>query len=62
MPKHAIFLSGPIGTGKTSLGRMLAEKLGGAFIDGDDHSDASPLVLLDTADESCGLTNQSRSA
>ena len=40
VPKHAIFLSGPIGTGKTSLGRMLAEKLGGAFIDGDDHSDA----------------------
>jgi DNA polymerase III delta prime subunit len=40
MPKHAILLSGPIGTGKTTLGRMLAEKLGGAFIDGDDHCDA----------------------
>ena len=37
--KHAIFLSGPIGAGKTTLGRALGERIGGAFIDGDDHSD-----------------------
>jgi hypothetical protein len=38
MAKHAIFLSGPIGTGKTTLGRALAERLAAGFIDGDDHS------------------------
>lgn len=36
---HAIFLSGPVGAGKSTLGRGLAEALGGGFIDGDDHSD-----------------------
>jgi Shikimate kinase len=39
MRKHAIFLNGPIGVGKTTLGRALAEKLDGGFIDGDDHSE-----------------------
>jgi len=39
MPKHAIFLTGPVGVGKTTLGRPLATMLGGRFIDGDDHSD-----------------------
>jgi len=39
MQKFAIFLSGPIGVGKSSLGRALAKKFGGRFIDGDDHSD-----------------------
>ena len=37
--KSVIFLSGPIGAGKTTLGRALGERIGGAFIDGDDHSD-----------------------
>ncbi len=32
----AIFLSGPIGVGKTTLGRALAERLSAGFIDGDD--------------------------
>jgi hypothetical protein len=39
MPGHAIFLSGAIGTGKTTLGRALATNLGAGFIDGDDHAD-----------------------
>jgi hypothetical protein len=37
--KHAIFLNGPVGVGKTTLGRALAEALGGGFIDGDDFAD-----------------------
>jgi hypothetical protein len=32
----AVFLNGPIGTGKTSLGAALAERLDGRFIDSDD--------------------------
>jgi hypothetical protein len=39
MARHAIFLSGPIGAGKTTLGRALAASLSASFIDGDDHSD-----------------------
>jgi len=39
MRKHAIFLSGPIGVGKTTIGRALAARLGGAFVDGDDHAE-----------------------
>ncbi len=39
MTKHSIFLSGPVGAGKTTLGRALAERLSGGFIDGDDFSD-----------------------
>jgi len=37
--RYAIFLGGPIGAGKTTLGRALAEAIGGGFIDGDDHAD-----------------------
>lgn len=39
MNKQAIFLDGPIGSGKTTLGRALAVRLDAHFIDGDDHSD-----------------------
>lgn len=39
MAKHAIFLNGPIGTGKTTLGHALAKRLCGGFIDGDDFAD-----------------------
>lgn len=35
----AIFLSGPIGSGKSTLGLMLANELRGTFIDGDEHAD-----------------------
>ena len=38
MRNHVIFLSGPIGAGKTTLGRELAERLDGVFLDGDDFS------------------------
>ena len=34
----AVFLTGPIGVGKTSLGRRLAHRLQGAFLDGDEFS------------------------
>lgn len=37
--KSVIFLSGPIGVGKTTLGRALASAIGGGFIDGDDYLD-----------------------
>lgn len=37
--KHAVLLDGPIGAGKTTLGRAVAGRIGAAFIDGDDHSD-----------------------
>ncbi len=40
MKRSVIFLNGPIGAGKTSLGRALAGRLDGVFVDGDDH--ASP--------------------
>ncbi|WP_143012275.1 hypothetical protein [Methylobacterium phyllostachyos] len=33
-----IFVSGPIGAGKSTLGRGLAEQLAGVFLDGDDFS------------------------
>lgn len=39
MQRYAIFLSGPVGVGKTTLGRTLAARIGGSFIDGDDHAD-----------------------
>jgi len=39
MARWAIFLSGPVGAGKTTLGRALAERLSAGFIDGDDLSD-----------------------
>lgn len=36
--RHVIFLSGPVGAGKTTLGRGLADRLAASFIDGDDFS------------------------
>src|ERR1700750_877741 len=39
MTKHAVFLEGPIGAGKTTLGGRLAKRLSGGFVDGDDFSD-----------------------
>lgn len=42
MQAQVIFLDGPIGVGKTSLGRAAAQSLGWAFIDGDDHSAEGP--------------------
>lgn len=38
--RYALFLSGPVGVGKTTLGKALATRLGGSFIDGDDLADA----------------------
>lgn len=39
--RHVIILNGPIGAGKTTLGRALASELGAAFIDSDDLRDAT---------------------
>jgi hypothetical protein len=39
MLKRAVFLNGPIGSGKTTLGRALAHALGGTFLDGDAYAD-----------------------
>ncbi|MBN9089246.1 MAG: hypothetical protein J0J01_20250 [Reyranella sp.] len=39
MRRHAVFLNGPVGVGKTTLGRSLATAPDVAFIDGDDFSD-----------------------
>ena len=39
MKQHAVFLEGPIGVGKTTLGHALADRLSAPFIDGDDYSD-----------------------
>ena len=33
---RVLILMGPMGCGKTTIGKMLAEKLGGSFYDGDD--------------------------
>ena len=38
--RHAVFLDGPIGVGKTTFGQRLATEFEGCFIDGDDHSHA----------------------
>lgn len=39
MNRYAVFLEGPIGVGKTTLGHALADRLSAPFIDGDDYSD-----------------------
>ena len=36
--EQVVFVGGPIGAGKTALGRGLAERLQGVFLDGDDFS------------------------
>ncbi len=38
MTGQAIFISGPIGAGKTTLGRAVATRLDGKFFDGDDYA------------------------
>ena len=38
--RHVVFLDGPIGVGKTTLGRALAAHCAGVFLDGDDYSEA----------------------
>jgi hypothetical protein len=40
MNRYAVFLNGPIGVGKSSLGLALADVLAGEFVDGDDYVDS----------------------
>nr|WP_319391484.1 shikimate kinase [uncultured Cohaesibacter sp.] len=37
MARHVLLFDGPIGVGKSTLGKAVAGRLGFAFIDGDDH-------------------------
>jgi DNA polymerase III delta prime subunit len=37
-PRLAIFLNGPVGVGKSTLGTALADALRGSFVEGDDHA------------------------
>lgn len=39
MERHVIFLEGSVGVGKTTLGRALARRLSGHFLDGDAFSE-----------------------
>ena len=36
--RHAIFLDGPIGAGKTTYGKRLAKRMAGKFLEGDDYT------------------------
>lgn len=44
MRRYVVSLDGPIGVGKTTLGKEAARRLGFGFIDGDDHSPAGPWI------------------
>lgn len=44
MWQSVIMLDGPIGVGKTSIGKAVASELGLGFIDGDDHSAPGPWI------------------
>ena len=57
-----IFLNGPIGVGKTTLGRALATRLGGAFIDSDDLRDYSKSWIAEVLTGSKKLVKSSKDA
>ena len=44
MQRSLVLFDGPIGAGKTSLGRAVAKELAFGFIDGDDHSAPGPWI------------------
>lgn len=46
MQKQSIFLIGPMGTGKSTVGRFLAERLGYEFIDSDNEIEARTGVTI----------------
>lgn len=42
--RTVIAFEGPIGVGKTTLGKAVAERLNAGFLDGDDYSEAGPWI------------------
>jgi hypothetical protein len=62
MHQYAIFLGGSIGSGKTTLGRCLADNLSGAFIDGDDYSDPTKPWYCSILQTSRTIVNQASRA
>ncbi len=59
---EAIFFSGPIGAGKTTLGRAVAGRLGAAFFDGDDFADHSGPWFASSLRTSSGIADAVLSA
>ena len=60
--RQVIVLNGPVGVGKTTLGRAVAAELGAAFIDGDDLHDPGKHWFEDVLTASHALVRAGRDA
>ena len=61
LPSCVVFLNGPVGVGKTTLGRGLAATMGAGFMDGDDYSDSSKPWYCSTLQCSKAIVRQAKS-